>query len=56
MVAGARYEVQKTIRELEPEVLTVRFSVRGKKLVPSEAESADPTEQISAPSRETKSP
>ena len=33
LVAGARYEVQKTIRELEPEVLTVRFRVRGGALV-----------------------
>jgi len=34
LVAGARYEVQKTIRELEPEVLTVRFRVKKGALVP----------------------
>ena len=34
LVAGARYEVQKTIRELEPEVLTVKFKVRDGALVP----------------------
>jgi hypothetical protein len=33
LVAGARYEVQKTIRELEPEVLTVKFKVRDGKLL-----------------------
>ena len=35
MVAGARYEVQKTIRELEPEILTVKLKVRDGALVPT---------------------
>ena len=56
MAAGARYEVQKTIRELEPEILTVKFKVRGKQLVPAEAASADHKERIRAPSPRTKKP
>ena len=34
VLSAARYVVQKTIRELEPEVLTVRFKVKGGALVP----------------------
>jgi hypothetical protein len=46
LAAGARYEVQKTIRELEPEVSTVRFSAGEGELVPLETESVDAGAQV----------
>jgi hypothetical protein len=45
-LAGGLYEVQKTVRELEPEVLAVRFSAGGGEPVPLETESVDAGAQV----------